>query len=557
MIEHDVIIIGGGLAGLSAAIGASKPNIDIAIISKLHPMRSHSVAAAGGINAAIAENDTWESHAEDTVKGSDYLADQDVAELICQAAPESIIEMEHFGTIFSRKENGKLANRPFGGHGKPRAYFAGDRTGLALMQTAYEQVLKHNITVYEEWMVLNLVIENNICSGVIVLELSTGVIHGIRAKSVIFTTGSIGQVYKRTSNALACTGDGMAIAYRNGIPLKDMEFIQFHPTTLYGTNLLITEAARGEGGYLLNNKGDRFMKQYAKEKMELAPRDITSRSIMSEIEKGNGFENKVIHLSLTHLNADYIKVRLPEVVEFSKTFAGVDATKDPIPIQPAQHYTMGGISTDISGSTIIKGVYAAGECSCISLHGANRLGGNSLLECLVFGRIAGNNASDLAKVLSLNTFSENKISEWNDKIKSLLKKNEGERTSTIRNEMKLVMDEQVGVFRNNSGLNIALDKIKELRIRYNNTFVDDKSTNFNYDLQSNIELGYMLDISEAIVLSAINRKESRGAHSRTDYKKRDDENWLVHTLAYKTELGPRLEYIPVKLTNFKIKERTY
>jgi len=557
MIEHDVIIIGGGLAGLSAAIGASKPNIDIAIISKLHPMRSHSVAAAGGINAAIAENDTWESHAEDTVKGSDYLADQDVAELICQAAPESIIEMEHFGTIFSRKENGKLANRPFGGHGKPRAYFAGDRTGLALMQTAYEQVLKHNITVYEEWMVLDLVIENNICSGVIVLELSTGVIHGIRAKSVIFTTGSIGQVYKRTSNALACTGDGMAIAYRNGIPLKDMEFIQFHPTTLYGTNLLITEAARGEGGYLLNNKGDRFMKQYAKEKMELAPRDITSRSIMSEIEKGNGFENKVIHLSLTHLDADYIRVRLPEVVEFSKTFAGVDATKDPIPIQPAQHYTMGGISTDISGSTIIKGVYAAGECGCISLHGANRLGGNSLLECLVFGRITGNNASDLAKVLSLNTFPENKISEWNDKINFLLKKNKGERTSTIRNEMKLVMDEQVGVFRNNSGLTIALDKIKELQIRYNNTFVDDKSTNFNYDLQSNIELGYMLDISETIVLSAINRKESRGAHSRTDYKKRDDENWLVHTLAYKTELGPRLEYIPVKLTNFEVKERTY
>ena len=557
MIEHDVIIIGGGLAGLSAGIGASKSNIDIAIISKLHPMRSHSVAAAGGINAAIAENDTWESHAEDTVKGSDYLADQDVAELICKEAPESIIEMEHFGTIFSRQKSGKLANRPFGGHGKPRAYFAGDRTGLALMQTAYEQVLKHNVTVYEEWMVLDLVIENNICSGVIALELSTGAIHGIRAKAVIFTTGSIGQVYKRTSNALACTGDGMAIAYRNGIPLKDMEFIQFHPTTLYGTNLLITEAARGEGGYLLNNKGERFMKQYAKEKMELAPRDITSRSIMSEIEKGNGFENKVIHLSLTHLDAAYIKLRLPEVVEFSKTFAGVDATKEPIPIQPAQHYTMGGISTDISGSTIVKGVYAAGECGCISLHGANRLGGNSLLECLVFGRIAGNNASNFVRDLSLNTFTENKINQWTDKINLLLKKNNGERTSTIRNEMKLVMDEQVGVFRNNSGLNIALDKIKELKIRYDNTFVDDKSTNFNYDLQSNIELGYMLDISETIVLSAINRKESRGAHSRIDYKKRDDENWLVHTLSYKTELGPRLEYIPVKLTTFEIKERTY
>ena len=278
---------------------------------------------------------------------------------------------------------------------------------------------------------------------------------------------------------------------------------------------------------------------------------------MSEIEKGNGFENKVIHLSLTHLDAEYVKVRLPEVVEFSKTFAGVDATKEPIPIQPAQHYTMGGISTDISGSTIVKGVYAAGECGCISLHGANRLGGNSLLECLVFGRIAGDNASVLVKDLSLNTFNEDKIGQWTDKINILLKKNNGERTSTIRNEMKLVMDEQVGVFRNNTGLNIALDKIKELKIRYDNTFVDDKSTNFNYDLQSNIELGYMLDISETIVLSAINRKESRGAHSRTDYKKRDDEKWLVHTLAYKTELGPRLEYIPVKLTNFEIKERTY
>ena len=557
MLNHDIIIVGGGLAGLSAALSVSLKGVDVAIISKLHPMRSHSGAAAGGINAALSPEDNWEDHMEDTIRGSDYLADQDAVGTFCKDAPNMIIDMEHFGTIFSRGDDGKLASRPFGGHGMPRAYFAGDRTGLALMQTSYEQILKNSLTVYEEWMVVDMVIDQGKFVGVIALELSTGELKSVKGKAIILATGPPGQIYSKTTNALSCTGDGLAIAYRCGIPLKDMEFVQFHPTSLHGPNILITEAARGEGGYMLNNKGERFMSKYAPKKMELGPRDITSRAIITEVNQGLGFEGGYVHLSLAHLPEDQIRERLPEVVEYARDFAGVDATSEPIPIEPAQHYFMGGISTDSSGAVPLNGVYAAGECACVSLHGGNRLGGNALLECLIFGRRAGNAASDYVTNKPFIDFPTGIIETWENKLSDLNKRKGGERSSVVRKDMQKIMDEYVGVYRSKEGLSKSIEEIGRLKKRYDVLPIDDKGKTFNMDIVENIELGFMLDLAESISVSALARTESRGAHSRTDYTKRNDKKWGVHSLVHYDPSGPIIKYENVNMSKFNPIERTY
>lgn len=557
MKTHDVVVVGAGLAGLRSGLEASVSGADVGIFSKLHPMRSHSSAAAGGINAAISEQDSWEGHMVDTVKGSDYLADQDAVEALTKEAAGTVIEMEHFGTIFSRGEDGKLLSRVFGGHGLPRAYFAGDRTGLALMQTAWEQVLKNNIEVYEEWQVLSLVTEDNECRGVIVVNVATGQLEVVQAKAVVIATGPAGQIYAKTSNAVTCTGDGMAMAYYAGIPLKDMEFVQFHPTTLWGVNVLITEAARGEGGILRNNKGERFMEKYAPQKKDLAPRDITSRAIQTEIKEGRGFEGGYVHLDLTQLPAEYIKERLPEVIEFSRDFVDVDATTEPIPIEPAQHFMMGGISTDINAATTVRGVFAAGECACVNLHGANRLGGNALLETLVFGRRAGANATEYARKQSQKAFPVDALQKEEERIAALRRKDAGERPHVIRSEMQLIMTNLVGLFRRREELFQAVEKIKELKSRYKNVFIQDKGNTFNQDLLTSLELGFMLDLAESIAVSALARTESRGAHYRLDYPQRDDEKWLKHTLTLFTADGPRLEYAPVSMTKYTPEVRAY
>ena len=556
MLAYDVVVVGAGLAGLRAAIEAKRKS-NVAIISKVHPLRSHTVAAQGGINAAISADDNWEKHALDTIIGSDYLADQDAVEVLCKEAPEAIFELDNWGALFSRTDDGKIAQRPFGGAGYPRTCYVADKTGHALLHTVYEQLLKENITVYEEWYATSLAVENGVCKGVIALNISTGELHAIKAKAVILATGGCGRVYCRSTNALINTGDGMAIAYRVGAPLKDMEFVQFHPTTLYGSNILISEAARGEGGYLINNKGQRFMEKYAPRQMELAPRDIVARAIETEINEGRGFEGKYVHLDLRHLGKDKINEKLPQVRELAINFAGIDPVEEPIPVQPGQHYSMGGISTDLSGATVIKGLYAAGECACVSVHGANRLGGNSLLETVVFGKRAGAVAAEYALKKSFNEFPKNALLEEEKKIAMLLNRKEGERVSSIKNEMQEIMDRNVGIFREKKSLKKAQQKIRELKERYKSLFIEDKGRVFNTELISALELGCMLDLAEVIVAGALAREESRGSHFRTDYPKRDDENWLKHTLVYYTKDGLALNYINVTITKFKPKERTY
>ncbi len=557
MIEHDVVVIGGGLAGTRAALEVYFSGVDVAIVSKLHPMRSHSVAAAGGINAAVSEEDSWEGHMFDTVKGSDYLADQDAAESFCREAAATVIEMEHWGTPFSRGPDGRLASRPFGGHGMPRAYFAGDRTGLMLMNTTFEQVTKEDLTVYDEWTVTNLAMEDGSCRGVFALELATGELHAIRSKAVIFATGPAGEIYEKSTNAATCTGDGLAIALRAGIPLKDMEFVQYHPTSLWGPNILITEAARGEGGRLFNAGNERFMERYAPKMVDMAPRDIVSRSIITEVREGRAFEGGYVHLDLTHLGADYVKERLPEVVEFSRDFADVDATTEPIPVEPAQHYMMGGIDVNATGETAVPGVYAAGECACVSLHGSNRLGGNALLECLVFGRIAGAAAAKFALKAKGGEITPASYGAEEKRIHQLLYRERYERLASIRGAMQRAMHEHVGVFRSEGEMKEGLRKVKELQERYRNVYVEDKGSVFNQNLLNALELDNMLIVAEVIALGALERKESRGAHSRSDFPERDDENWLKHTVATLANGEIRLSYPPVTVTRYKPEPRVY
>lgn len=557
MFKHDIIIVGGGLAGLRAALAAR--GADIAVISRVHPLRSHSVAAQGGINAAIGKNDRWEDHASDTIKGSDYLADQDAVSLLCKEAPECIFEMERWGTLFSRTDDGMIAQRPFGGAGFPRTAYAEDRTGHALLHTMYEQALRNGIKFYEEWLVTRLAVNNGRCSGVVGYNIVNGQIEGFHAKAVIFATGGYGRIYERSTNSIINTGFGCAVAYRSGAAIEDMEFVQFHPTTLYGTNILITEGARGEGGILKNKNGERFMKRYSPHLLDLAPRDIVSRAIETEMNEGRGFEGGYVLLDLTHLGAKKIKERLPGIRQIAMDFANIDPIEMPIPVQPGQHYSMGGIASNKNCETTITGFFVCGECSCISVHGANRLGGNSLLETIVFGKLAGEHALKyaLSSDFEFPDMLERSVDEETNRISSLLYKNSGETFFKIRNDLKSTMYENVGIFRNEQKLTIALENIRELQMRYKNVYVRNKDAVFNYELMNVIELDGMLDIAEAICIGALFRRESRGSHYRLDHIKRDDANWLKHTLVVYTSEGPRIDYKPVNITIHNPKEREY
>ena len=565
LLSHDILVVGGGLTGLRAAIEAKNAGRDVAILSKVHPLRSHSVAAQGGINAALGNalapmKDSWENHAFDTIKGSDYLADQDTVEVMCREGIERVIEMEHWGTLFSRTEDGKIAQRPFGGAGFPRTCYAADRTGHNLLHVLYEQVIGLQIPVYEEWYALSLVIESGECIGILSFNFSEGRMIPIYAKSVLLATGGYGRIYLKSTNALINTGSGCYLAYQAGVPLKDMEFVQFHPTSLYGTNILITEAARGEGGYLINAKGERFMERYAPKLMELGPRDIVARSIETEIEEGRGFEGGYVHLDLRHLGKERILDRLPGICQIAIDFAGVEPISEPIPVQPAQHYSMGGIATNIDGETSLPGLFAAGECACVSVHGANRLGGNSLLETLVFGTRAGRKAAQRAERLK-SSFNKTGFQEHLRAFQSGLEKIFGRRIEEpcfrLRDEMKAFMTSKTGIFRKESDLLSAKGKIRGLKERLGQIGIKQKGLAFNYELIQYLELEGMLHLAEVIIEGALVRKESRGSHFRLDCPNRDDEHWLCHTIAHKTLDGPRLEYKGVTITSYPPKERTY
>lgn len=565
MLHHDILVVGGGLAGLAAAL-ASDPGLSVAVISRVHPLRSHSVAAQGGINAPLGNNpdsgdDSWEKHSFDTIKGSDFLADQDAAEFLCREAVPAIYELEAWGAPFSRFPDGKIAQRPFGGAGFSRTCFAADRTGLVIVHTLFEQAVKKRVKFYNEWLVTRLVVDNGRCRGVVVYDLATGEIFPVGSRAVIFTTGGYGRVYLKTTNAYINHGSGIGIAYRAGVPLKDMEFVQFHPTSLYGKNILVTEGARGEGGYLLNNKGKRFMADYAPSAMELAPRDIVARSIQTEIEKGNGFEGGYVQLDLRHLGEKKINKRLPSVREICLKFGGIDPVNEPIPIQPAQHYSMGGIDTDANCATVLKGFYAAGECACVSVHGANRLGGNSLLETVVFGKIAGREACRFVKGNDEGTPAERLLlAEAQDvqrEVELWLSRDSGEKVHRLLNRLKVIMGEKAGIFREKKALAQAVEEIRRMREDYKKVHLAGKCLRFSQELVNTIEFGYMLDLTEVITLGALNREETRGSHYRVDFSERDDKNWLKHTLVTLKNGTSRISYKEVKITTHQPQERIY
>ena len=546
---------------MRAALESSK-EIDVAIISKVHPLRSHSGAAQGGIAAVLDDwankvGDSLETHIQDTVKGSDYLGDQDVIEILCNEAPADIRSLDVMGAIFSMTDEGWIAQRDFGGHSYPRTCYASDKTGHILLQTMYEQLMKHRVKVYPEWHVLSLIIKDNICRGVVAYDMARGKIELIRSKAVLLATGGYGRAFKITSNAHANTGDGLALAYRAGVPLQDMEFVQFHPTGLYKHGILITEGARGEGGFLVNSQGERFMEQYAPTKLELASRDVISRAIQTEINEGRGIDG-CVYLDLRHLGKDLIMERLAQIHDIALSFAGVDCVKEPIPIQPTAHYSMGGIPTDFNGQVLgTSGLFAAGECACVSVHGANRLGGNSLLDTIVFGRRAGISAKKFVKKTDLEHVSASVLEEVEQELHNIKHKNGCENVAAIRSDLQSTMTEKCGIFRNKDNLTEALQLIKTLKARFNSINIKDKGMIFNTELVETIELSNLLDFSEIIIAGALARNESRGAHSRIDFPKRDDEKWLVHTLAYPEESGPLLEYKPVTITRYKPERRSY
>ena len=565
MKYHEVIVVGAGLAGLRAAVETAT-EFDTAILTQVPPVRSHSGAAQGGVNAPMGNNpagkeDSVEKHTFDTVKGSDFLADQDAAELMISEATPCIYELEHWGCPFSRTPEGKIAQRPFGGAGFPRTCYAADKTGLYMLHTLWERSVALNVKTYEERFVTDLVVEDGKCVGVIALNMVTGDFEPYMAEAVIFGTGGPGQVYGRSTNALISTGSGNFIAYKRGVPLKDMEFIQFHPTSLFGTNILMTEGARGEGGYLVNNKGERFMSKYAPTVMELGPRDIVSRSIQTEINEGRGFEGGYVHLDLRHLGREKILDRLPGIRDIAMNFAGVDPIDTPIPIQPGQHYAMGGISTDKNGLTNISGFYAAGECACVSVHGSNRLGGNSLLDTVVFGKLSGKHVKQWLKTKTDRKKGEStimKAMEDQEKVREeLLGRNGTENHAAIREDMRETMILKVGIFRSGEMMQEALSKILELKERYKNIKVMNKGRKYNLDYLRALELDGMLELAHVITIGAIERKESRGSHSRLDYKTRDDVNFLKHTMATYTPSGPKISYSPVTITKYQPVERKY
>jgi succinate dehydrogenase / fumarate reductase flavoprotein subunit len=557
--EHDVLVVGAGCAGMRAAIAAHDAGADVAMISKLHPTRSHSGAAEGGINAALgnAAEDSPETHAYDTVKGSDFIGDQDAIEIFTREAPADIIQLEHWGAFFSRRDDGKLAQRPFGAAGSPRTVYAADITGHVLIQVLYEQICKRDIKVYEEFFAWQLVVNDDRCQGVICWDLLNGGLKTLGGKTVVIATGGAGRQYRVTTNAYACTGDGMAMALHAGLPLKDMEFMQFHPTTLYPSGVLLTEGCRGEGAYLINSEGERFMKNYAPNALELASRDVVSRSEQTEIDNGRGMNGSVM-LDMRHLGAERIIERLPGSRELSMTFAGVDPIFEPVPVRPGAHYHMGGIETDNDGATELTGLYAAGECACVSVHGANRLGGNSLMETITFGRRSGTAAAEWALSHTTIDVPEAVERDAERQLRELLDRETGERPWKIREELGSSMLENFAVFRREDQMLKQREIIHELRERYRSVYVEDKGQVFNSDLTQAIELGNMLDTALSMVEAGIVRKESRGAHSRPhDYPTRDDEHFMHHSITRWKDDGVELSTAPVRVTKWQPEERKY
>jgi succinate dehydrogenase / fumarate reductase flavoprotein subunit len=560
MPDHDVLVIGAGLAGQRAALAAAEKGASVGIISKVHPVRSHSNAAQGGINAALDPQDSWESHAFDTIKGSDYLGDQDAIEIMCREAPEELLTLEHLGVTFHRNEEGKLGKRAFGGASAARTYYVADITGQAILHVLYEQLMKfEDVFRYEEWFTTALVQDDDgRIAGAITRNIRDGSMELFAAKAVILASGGNGQIYDPTTNALICTGDGIAMAYRIGAPLMDMEMIQYHPTTLAGLGLLITEGARGEGAHLYNAEGERFMEKYAPNKMELASRDVVSRAEQTEIDEGRGFPEGTVALDVTVVPRKRILEALREIVNVGRDFAGVDITREPIHIKPGNHYAMGGVKTDIDGRTPIPGLYAAGECACVSVHGGNRLGANSLLDTLVFGRRSGAHAADAVRGMPLADVGRAPLNDESRVIDSIVRRvGGGRRVSEIKAELGQVMDKYVAVFRDDDGLQIALETVRRLKEEAEDVAIDDKGSVFNQDVLGALELQFMLDNAECIVVSAIERRESRGAQYRTDFPERNDDEWLKHINVAVNGNQPEISYSEVTMTQWEPQERTY
>jgi len=557
--KYDVVVVGAGLAGMRAAVEAFDVGADVAVISKIHPVRSHSGAAEGGINAALgnASEDDPEKHAFDTVKGSDYLGDQDAIQVLCDEAPGDVYQLENWGAVFSRTEEGKIAQRPFGAAGEPRTAYAADITGHVLVQVMYEQMLRRDVLVLEEYFAWKLVVEDGRCQGVICWDLLNGGLKTIGAKTVILCTGGAGRLYVGTTNAYSCTGDGMTMALRAGVPLKDMEMMQFHPTTLAPSGVLITEGCRGEGAYLLNSEGERFLKDYAPNAMELASRDVISRAEQTEIDQGRGVDGNVL-LDLRHLGAEKIVERLHGTRELSMTFVGIDPIHDPIPVRPGAHYHMGGVDTDVWGRTELEGLYAAGECACVSVHGANRLGGNALMETITYGKRAGRHAAEWALANTTVTVPEGLVSDTERELKELLDRTDGERPWKIRDELGETMHVNFGVFRREEQMLEQQEIVAGLRERFERVVVEDKGDVFNSDLTQALELGFLLELADCMIVSGLARKESRGAHARPyDYPDRDDANYMKHTIVRWIADRPVLDWKPVTVTKWQPQERKY
>ena len=580
-LQHDILIVGGGGAGLRAVIAAAEahPDLDIAMVSKVYPMRSHTVSAEGGAAAVIKDNDSLDEHIHDTISGADWLADQDAVELFVNEAPREMIQLEHWGCPWSREEDGSVAVRPFGGMRIRRTWYAADKTGFHMLHALFQTSLKYTaVKRYDEWFATRLLVEDGRCQGVIAIEMRTGEVHAIRARSVIMCTGGGGRVFPFTTNAAIKTGDGMAMAYRAGVALKDMEFVQYHPTGLPGTGILITEAARGEGGILVNTEGRRYLEDYnlgepvpiddprhpQLRTMELGPRDKLSQAFMKEQDAGRVYSGEYgtyTHLDVRHLGEQLIMERIPFVRELAKNYAGIDPVHEPIPVRPVVHYMMGGIHTNTNGETSLPGLFAAGECACVSINGANRLGSNSLTELLVFGRRAGLSAAEFAREhpdLEADALEAQRADEEASiAARFRTPRDGGERLATIRRELNSTMEEGAGVYREESGIRATTEKVAELKERYENVAIDDHSKSFNTELTTAIELGFLLDVGEAVAHSALERTESRGSHQRTDYPDRDDDGFLKHSLAFRTDGAPRIEYADVTITNWPPAERTY
>ncbi len=575
MREHDVMIIGGGLAGCRAALEIKRTDLslDVALVAKTHPIRSHSVAAQGGIAATLKNvdpEDSWEAHAFDTVKGSDYLADQDAVEILAKEAPDVIVDLEHMGVLFSRLSDGRIAQRAFGGHSHKRTCYAADKTGHAILHELVNNLRRNGVQIYEEWYVMQLILEDGEAKGVVMYHILDGEIEVVRAKVVMFATGGYGRVFNTTSNDFASTGDGLAMSAVAGIPLEDMEFVQFHPTGLYPVGVLISEAVRGEGAYLRNSQGDRFMENYAPKQMELAPRDITSRAITLEIRAGRGIDpdgsagGPFVYLDLRHMGKEMIMSRVPFCWEEAHRLVGIDAVHQPLPVRPTVHYSMGGIPVNTDGQvrggadSLVEGFFAAGECACVSVHGANRLGSNSLLECVVYGKRTGAAIARYVQNRKLPEFdAQSYLSAAKKQVQSLLDQSGTMRLGQLRQEFQDCMSEHCGVFRTEETMREGIEKLQQLRQQYSQIYLDEKDSCWNTELIEALELGNLMIVGEMILTAAINRKESRGAHSREDYPQRDDRNFLNHTLAYYSPAGIDIGYMPVAITRFEPKERKY